>query len=287
MKRELRRIEETLHQIDRTPTTLTTSDSPTSTRSSSPASTVKSVKSVSFELQPKTAKVSSAKVIASPQSGLIDASKTVKQLAPAVIDPASAMPNTTLEPLKTFVQPFSVEEAGAKVPNLPKLKTPSFSSHRNGANPALSTHLLSEIQTIVEGWQTELHQILRQIQDLYLEGPIVDGWLESHSHEPEVDSSVLRHAEVDRLMDYVKEICSAPDQNIVCESPRTGYRLCGLNPDGQLWSYPCPSEQVASLGLAIARHQKLRQLLGRKQDLETRLNHLAQTLVIMHSHLKE
>ncbi|PSB18578.1 hypothetical protein C7B65_14885 [Phormidesmis priestleyi ULC007] len=287
MKRELRRIEETLHQIDRTATVLAPSDNPASTRSGSSAS---AIKSVSFELQPKTAKVSSAKVVASPQPATIDDSQIVRQLAPAVTDPAPAMPAPTLEPLKVFVQPFSVEETEAKIPNLPKLKAPSFSSHRNGANPALATNLLIEIQTIVEGWQTELHQILRQIQDLYLEGPIVDGWLESHSREPEVDSSVLRHAEVDRLMDYVEEICSTQDpqnQPVACESPRTGYRLCGLNPDGQLWSCPCPSEQVASLGLAIARHQKLRQLLGRKQDLETRLNHLAQTLVVMHSHLKE
>lgn len=284
MKRDLRRIEETLHQIDRQDSTvLATSDSPVWPCSGSPVSTIKSV---SFELQPKTTKASPTRVIASPQPAPNDGSQ-IKQLAPAVIDSVSATPTATLEPLKVFVRPFSVEESGAKVPNLPKLKAPSFSSHRNGANPALATNLLSEIQTIVEGWQTELHQILRQIQDLYLEGPIVDGWLESHSREPEVDSSVLRHAEVDRLMDYVEEICSTQDQPVACESPRTGYRLCGLNPDGQLWSYPCPSEQVASLGLAIARHQKLRQLLGRKQDLETRLNHLAQTLVIMHSHLKE
>jgi hypothetical protein len=88
-------------------------------------------------------------------------------------------------------------------------------------------------------------------------------------------------------MDYVEEICATQDSQVACETPRTGYRLCGLNPDGQVWSYPCPAEQVASLSLAIARYQKLRQLLGRKQYLETRLNHLAQTLVVMHSHLKE
>ncbi len=284
MKRELRRIEETLHQIDRkTPALSMTGDSQAPSRSGSSSA---ALKPVSFELQPKTAKVSSAKVTALSQPASIEThSAIVKQLSPAIIDPApSAIPS---ESPKVFVQPFSVEETGAKAPNLPKLKAPSFSSHRHGANPALATNLLYEMQTIVEGWQTELHQILRQIQDLYLEGPIVDGWLESHSREPEVDSSVLRHAEVDRLMDYVEEICSTPNQPIACESPRTGYRLCGLNPDGQLWSYPCPSEQVASLSLAIARHQKLRQLLGRKQDLETRLNHLAQTLVIMHSHLKE
>jgi hypothetical protein len=147
--------------------------------------------------------------------------------------------------------------------------------------------LLQEIQTTVEGWQTELHLILRQIQDLYLEGPIVDGWLESHTHEPEIDSAVLRHAEVDRLLDYVEEICSTPEQQVATKVPRSGYRLCGLNADGQLWSCPCPPEQVPSLSLAIARHQKLRQLLGRKQHLETRLTQLAETLVVMHGHLQE
>ncbi|MCY7276432.1 MAG: hypothetical protein LH702_22540 [Phormidesmis sp. CAN_BIN44] len=278
MKRELRRIEETLHQIDcKVPALATTGDSPVG----SPAATIKSV---SFDLRPKTAKVSSPPVIASPQPTTIAPdSSPIPRLSPSAIDSAISLESG----VKAFVQPFSVEETGAKIPNLPKLKAPTFSSHRNGANPALAANLLSEIQAMVEGWQTELHKILQQIQDLYLEGPIVDGWLESHSREPEVDSSVLRHAEVDRLMDYVEEICSTQDQPIACESPRTGYRLCGLDPDGQLWSYPCPSEQVASLSIAIARYQKLRQLLGRKQDLETRLNHLAQTLVVMHSHLKE
>ncbi len=277
MKRELRRIEETLHQIARSGALATPGDSPV--HSGLPATT----QSVSFDLHPKTAKVRSS--IASPQSVTIAPdSPSIKRLSPSA-DSAPAMPSE--QRVKAFVPPFPVEETGAKIPNLPKLKAPSFSSHRNGANPALATTLLSEIHTIAEGWQAELHKILQQIQDLYLEGPIVDGWLESHSREPEVDSSVLRHAEVDRLMDYVEEICSTQDQPIACESPRTGYRLCGLNPDGQLWSYPCPPEQVASLSIAIARYQKLRQLLGRKQDLETRLNHLAQTLVVMHSHLKD
>ncbi len=279
MKRELRRIEETLHQIDRKiPALAARGDSPV--HSGSPAAPLKSV---SFDLHSKTTKVSSS-VIASPQPATITPDSQIKRLSPSV----ESSPAIPLEPeVKAFVQPFSVEEAGARIPNLPKLKAPTFSSHRNGANPALATNLLSEIQAMVEGWQAELHKILQRIQDLYLEGPIVDGWLESHAREPEVDSSVLRHAEVDRLMDYVEEICSTQDQPVTCESPRTGYRLCGLNPDGQLWSYPCPAEQVASLSIAIARYQKLRQLLGRKQNLETRLNHLAQTLVAMHSHLKE
>lgn len=54
-----------------------------------------------------------------------------------------------------------------------------------------------------------------------------------------------------------------------------------------MWTRPCPSEQVAGISMAIARYQKLRQLLGRKQYLELRLNQLAETLVMLHGHIKE
>jgi hypothetical protein len=88
-------------------------------------------------------------------------------------------------------------------------------------------------------------------------------------------------------MDYVQEVLNQPDAKVTCESPRTGYRLCGLDAAGQTWSRPCPPDQVASVSLAIARYQKLRQLLTRKQDLETRLSQLAETLIVMHSHLSK
>ncbi|HEY9653359.1 MAG TPA: hypothetical protein V6C95_22050, partial [Coleofasciculaceae cyanobacterium] len=85
--------------------------------------------------------------------------------------------------------------------------------------------------------------------------------------------------------DYVQELLNSSEPDVTCETPRTGYRLCGLDGAGQFWSRPCPADQVPSVSLAIARHQKLRQLLSRKQDLETRLSQLAETLVVMHSHL--
>jgi hypothetical protein len=185
------------------------------------------------------------------------------------------------------VQPFPARKHNGKTPTLPKLKPPSFSEHRHGANPALAMNLLQEIEAIVAGWQKELQSIVRQIQDIYMEGPIVDGWLESHAREAQEGVTAVRHAEVDRLMDYVEELLHQPDATVTCESPRTGYRLCGLNSDGQFWSRHCPPEQVPSVSLAIARYQKLRQLLSRKQDLETRLSHLAETLVVMHSHLSK
>lgn len=185
------------------------------------------------------------------------------------------------------VQTFQAEENGSKIPSLPKLKTPSFSSHRHGANPALAMNLLQEIQETVAGWQTELQNILKQIQDIYLDGPIVNGWLESNSQESEAGgTATLRHAEVDRLMNYVEEIC-ATGGKVSYESSVSGYRLCGVDDAGKVWSRPCPSDQVPNVSMAIARYQKLRQLLGRKQSLETRLSQLAQTLVVLHGHIQQ
>ncbi|MHC5728459.1 MAG: hypothetical protein ACYTXY_30970 [Nostoc sp.] len=185
------------------------------------------------------------------------------------------------------VQTFQAEDNGSKIPSLPKLKTPSFSSHRHGANPALAMNLLQEIQETVAGWQTELQNILKQIQDIYLEGPIVNGWLESNPQESEAGgTATLRHAEVDRLMNYVEEIC-ATGGKVSYESSVSGYRLCGVDDTGKVWSRPCPSDQVPNVSMAIARYQKLRQLLGRKQSLETRLSQLAQTLVVLHGHIQQ
>ncbi|QLE57178.1 hypothetical protein [Nostoc sp. TCL26-01] len=190
-----------------------------------------------------------------------------------------------LFPHHSSVQTFPTEEGVGKTPSLPKFKTPSFSSHRHGANPALAMNILQEIQEHVAGWQQELQSILQQIQDIYLEGPIVNGWLESNPKEPETGSTAtLRHAEVDRLMNYVEEICASEGKS---PAQITGYRLCGVDNSGQVWSRPCPSDQLASVSMAIARYQKLRQMLGRKQYLETKLSQLAETLVVLHSHIQQ
>lgn len=186
----------------------------------------------------------------------------------------------------TRVQTFPTQESGCKIPSLPKFKTQGFTSHRNGANPALAMNMLQEIQEKVACWQTELQKIIQQIQLLYLEGPMVNGWLESNSQEPEPGAtSTLRHESAERLMDYVEEIC-ATTSGLSCQSPRAGYRLCGMEANGKVWSHPCPPDQVPSVSMAIARHQKLRQLLGRKEYLETRLTQLAETLVILHGYIQ-
>ncbi|PHJ64196.1 hypothetical protein VF14_11260 [Nostoc linckia z18] len=192
-----------------------------------------------------------------------------------------------LFPHHDSVQTFQAEDSTSRTPSLPKFKTPSISSHRHGANPGLAMSILQEIQESLASWQTELQNILQQIQDIYLEGPIVNGWLESNFQEPEPGgTATLRHAEIDRLMNYVEEIC-ANGGKVSYQSSATSYRLCGVDDSGKVWSRPCPADQVPTVSIAIARYQKLRQLLGRKQTLETRLAQLAQSLVVLHSHIQQ
>ncbi len=183
------------------------------------------------------------------------------------------------------VETFQADKHHPQTPTLPKFKPAQISEHRHSANPALAMNLLKDIQKIVGAWQKELQTIVREIQDIYMAGPIVDGWLESHSRQSEAGMTEVRRAEMDRLMDYVAETINQPDATITYESPRTGYRLCGLDPDGKAWARSCPPDQVPSISVAIARYHKLRQLLNRKQELETRLSQLSETLAMLHSHV--
>ncbi|GAB4374983.1 MAG: hypothetical protein Kow00121_20120 [Elainellaceae cyanobacterium] len=176
--------------------------------------------------------------------------------------------------------------------SLPRSKTPSFSSHRHAANPNLAIGMLQEIETLVRGWQQELSQIVQQIQAIYQEGPIVDGWLESCSTgglppSQSIDISMLRHAEIEHLMTFIEQLCNGDPNPIPPDFQRTSYRLCGLDSDGQIWSRPCPPEQVPYVGLAIARYQKLRTLLAKKQTLENRLMGLVEMLTVLHAQIQE
>ncbi|MEH1807768.1 MAG: hypothetical protein ACYTXT_08085 [Nostoc sp.] len=274
MNAGLKRIEATLHDLGNrgTASTAETTDSTTK-------------RPFSFRISVGANEPTESTQISSSEDGEVKSQgQTIDSSVNTEIDyPA----DQNFFPHHESVQTFQAEENGNKTPSLPKLKTPTFSSHRHGANPALAMNLLQEIQETVAGWQTELQNILKQIQDIYLEGPIVNGWLESNPTEPEPGgTATLRHAEVDRLMNYVEEIC-ATGGKVSYQSSITGYRLCGVDDTGKVWSRPCPPDQVPNVSMAIARYQKLRQLLGRKQSLETRLSQLAQTLVVLHSHIQQ
>ena len=150
------------------------------------------------------------------------------------------------------VQPFAVQQEVYQGPNLPRVKPPQLTRHRHSTNPTFALGILQDIATIVEQWQADLEEIHLQIQDVYMDGPIVDGWLEA---ETTLDGQVQ------------------------------GYRLCGLDEQGRMWARPCPPDQLPSVSVAIARYQHLRQLSTQKQQVEKRLKQLGEKLALLHSRL--
>ncbi len=177
---------------------------------------------------------------------------------------------------------FPVQAPASNSPLLPRRKRPTFSRHRHDANPALAVKVLQDIQMAVEAWHHDLRQTVQRIQALYMEGPIVDGWLETvgeatpSNQAAALDAALLRHGDPQALSGYVERLCQAPDSPPPTTAPgsdlaRPGYRLCSLDADGRVQYFPCPPEQLSTISLAIARHQKLRQLLDHKQFLEAKL----------------
>lgn len=111
-----------------------------------------------------------------------------------------------------------------------------------------------------------LEQVRHQIQDLYHEGPIVDGYLEYYPPAQGGDP-MLREVCFERVIDRFEEVSNLTlGQEI--DLPGASYRLCGVDGSGQQWSYPCPLDQLPSVSMAIARYQKLQQLLQQKHELE-------------------
>jgi hypothetical protein len=172
--------------------------------------------------------------------------------------------------------------------HLPKPKSVTLTPHRNAPNPALAASLLQDMLAIVTTWQQELATIVQTIQTIYLEGAILDGWLESLGTPCQQDETqAFRHADISELVSFVEKLQTGKLQPEAIHAVPSNYRLCGINPDGQLWSYPCPSDQVPAVSMAIARHHKLRPLLIRQADLETHLTRFSEDLVKLHGQLKD
>ncbi len=209
-----------------------------------------------------------------------------------MVNPSDALDPTPLPPARGTLKPISFQigmgvaspqptdhrpgiplglgSQTTAMPKLPKPKRPVFSRHRHDANPALALKVLEDIQVAISAWHNELRQTLEQIQSLYLEGPIVDGWLQPMAVSPnasEDTASLLRHGDPDAIADYINRL---PQGREVPLAPST-YQLCSLDADGQVQCLPCPAEQLSTLSQAIARHQRLRQLLDQKHYLEAKL----------------
>jgi hypothetical protein len=151
---------------------------------------------------------------------------------------------------------LTVSATSSRVLELPDVCRSPAVDQRLVNDPGLALGLLKEMSSRVEGWQQTLQQALHQIQTIYQAGPIVNGWLES------------------------KAVAGQPEGT-------TEYRLCGVNNQGSQWFRPCPADQVAEVSLAIARYQKLQQLLATKQLLEQRLSHINAALIKLHESLQD
>ena len=173
------------------------------------------------------------------------------------------------------VKLFSGNKHQNKTPSLPKMKDPQFRNYHHGADPELAMNLLKDIEQLIIGWQKDLNLIEGQIQDIYVEGPIVNGWLECDASQVEKGAEAPTQDQKDTSMD------SFSNSAFSCQYKTAAYRLCGLDEKGDFWSRPCPLAQVPDVSIAIARYQKIKELLQRKQERENSLTALAENLVII------
>ncbi|MEM6521145.1 MAG: hypothetical protein AAF892_08515 [Cyanobacteria bacterium P01_D01_bin.71] len=171
----------------------------------------------------------------------------------------------------------------AALPFLPQAKRVQFSSHRNDANAALALDLLADVQGAIIGWHQALRTTLLEIQQLYLSGPIVDGWLESSDRQAtqadlDEQAAVLRHGDPEQVAAYIAKLTQQAQLSET--APSSQYRLCRLDADGQMQCEVCPPEQLGVVSQAIARNQQLRQLVSQKQYLEAKLKRASETLEV-------
>lgn len=140
--------------------------------------------------------------------------------------------------------------------SLPTLKAAAITQHQHKSNPHYVLDVLDNLRSHSLQLVSQLQDTQRKIQDLYLEGPLLDGWLQSAATgQKEATDKVLTPAEM-----------------------TGGYCLCGLDEFGKLWSKPCPMEEIPAVSLAIARYHRLKKLLATKHEIEGKLKNLTEVL---------
>ena len=203
---------------------------------------------------------------------------------------------------------------------LPPIETAAFVSGRHEVNPAIALNLIQDIQKAIFQWQAQQRQIVAAMRAIYAQGPMVDGWLQSslpsspvqtssgHLAEHSTDATILRHGDADALMRYVESLGSygAAGSNSMAEyevqdrletggapssvhssAGPTQYWLCCLSDDGSVKAQFCPPEQMATVGNAIARFQKFKQLKLQQQALEAKLQQAVDMLTGVRNNVRE
>lgn len=174
--------------------------------------------------------------------------------------------------------PISTDHLGASTDRLSPVQIPKFSHLRQDANPILAAHMLQEIYKLVTEWQQELQEIERRSIEINDRGPILAAWLESRTFKRNANGAAI----------------PTPYVNVPVEStglasldPEAGYRLCGLDEYGALWTRPCSMAEILSVSQAIARYQQLKDLTARQQQVEQYIRQILEDLVHLRMKLED
>lgn len=164
--------------------------------------------------------------------------------------------------------------------NLPQVYMSQSALQPNLPVPLTAMNLLRDIEATIICWQSALHRVVSQVEALYHEGPMIDGWLESKGYDAYPRQQ--RGLQVGRQ--HPPQPHPSPFQSN--DAVAAFYYVCGYTESGELWSRPCPPEQVAGVSMAISRYQKLQELLRHKQAIERHLAELAQTILDFHGRVR-
>ena len=154
-------------------------------------------------------------------------------------------------------------------------QVPKFSNLRQDANPILAAHMLQEIYKMVTQWQQELQNIELQSLQIAASGTVLAAWLESRTFKLGITGEAI-------ATPY-----TSVDIGLTAVDPQAGYRLCGLDEYGKLWTRPCSMAEILSVSQAIARYQQLKDLADRKQQVELHIRNVLEDLVHLRLKLED
>ncbi len=157
-----------------------------------------------------------------------------------------------------------------------RLEVPRFPNLRQASNPSLAAHMLQEMYRMVTQWQGELEELDRNIQKVTASGPTLAAWLESRDFKPGITGEPIPTPYTTVDVVGLSEV-----------DARAGYRLCGLDEHGKLWTRPCLMSEISSVSMAIARYQQLKVLLEKKEKIEDRISQIIEDLVYLRLKLED
>jgi hypothetical protein len=172
---------------------------------------------------------------------------------------------------------ISIDQNSDLNTQLSAVQVPRFNHLRQDANPILAAHMLQEMYKMVTAWQQELQAIAQNSINITASGPILAAWLESRTFKLSNTGETIPtpYVTVDASIDLAQI------------DPQAGYRLCGLDEYGKLWTRPCSMTEILSVSQAIARYQQLKDLNDRKQQVEQHIRQILEDLVHLRLKLEE